>query len=218
VPNNHILTTYGGTEFLPGQGYFSQTLTGEAVLYFASEENLSPVMQSQAAQNEPEAKSALFSSAATAESVEELAKKSGAISATALFIVPRYGNRKKSIDDLTMKFKNTCEGANLGEHISELRAKELEAAVAKIAASAATEAVIVDPGKKDDKKKLKKKKKVSTEDEVKEEPVIETERSVFDTDSDGNKFDLFGDGKSQDSKGIFGDDGNSGSGSGKSLW
>lgn len=218
VPNNHILTTYGGTEFLPVQGYFSQTLTGEAVLYFTSEENLSPVMQAQEVQNEPEARNALFSSAATAESVEELAKKSGAISATALFIVPRYGNRKKSIDDLTMKFKNTCEGANLGEHISELRAKELETAVAKIAASAATEAVVVDSGKKDDKKKLKKKKKVSTEDEVKEEPVIETERSVFDTGSDGNKFDLFGDGKSQDSKGIFGDDGNSGSGSGKSLW
>lgn len=218
VPNNHILTTYGGTEFLPGEGYFSQTLTGEAVLYFASEENLAPVMQSQEVSTEPESKSSLFSSAASLESVEELAKKSGAISATALFIVPRYGNRKKSIDDLTMKFKNSCEGANLSEHISELRAKELEAALAKIAAASLPLDGAIDPVKSDDKGKFKKKKKV-TQEEVKEEPVVvEKERSIFDSDSDKGGFDLFGDGKSQGSKGLFGDDGSSDSGSGKSLW
>lgn len=218
VPNNHILTTYGGTEFLPGEGYFSQTLTGEAVLYFASEENLAPVMQSQEVSTEPESKSSLFSSAASLESVEELAKKSGAISATALFIVPRYGNRKKSIDDLTMKFKNSCEGANLSEHISELRAKELEAALAKIAAASLPLDGAIDPVKSDDKGKFKKKKKV-TQEEVKEKPVVvEKERSIFDSDSDKGGFDLFGDGKSQGSKGLFGDDGSSDSGSGKSLW
>ena len=218
VPNNHILTTYGGTEFLPGEGYFSQTLTGEAVLYFASEENLAPVMQSQEVSTEPESKSSLFSSAASLESVEELAKKSGAISATALFIVPRYGNRKKGIDDLTMKFKNSCEGANLSEHISELRAKELEAALAKIAAASLPLDGAIDPVKSDDKGKFKKKKKV-TQEEVKEEPVVvEKERSIFDSDSDKGGFDLFGDGKSQGSKGLFGDDGSSDSGSGKSLW
>jgi hypothetical protein len=220
VPNNHILTTYGGTEFLAGQGYFSQTLTGEAVTYFASEENLSPVMQSQELSNEPESKSSLFSSVASVESVDELTKKTGAISATALFIVPRYGNRKKSVDELTMKFKNTCESANLGEHISELRAKELEAAVAKIAASTATAEGTADRKKKSEvKEKPKKKKKISKEEEIKEEPVvIEKERSIFDSDSGKNEFDLFGDGKSEGSKGLFGDDGSSDSGSGKSLW
>jgi hypothetical protein len=220
VPNNHILTTYGGTEFLPSQGYFSQTLTGEAVLYFTSEENLAPVMQSQEVSNEPESKSALFSSAVSAESIEELTKKSGAISATALFIVPRYGNRKKSIDDLTMKFKNTCESANLGEHISELRAKELEVAVTRIAAAAANvEAGVEGKKNSDGKEKTKKKKKNSKEEEIKEEVVdVEKERSIFDSDSSKGGFDLFGDGKSQDSKGLFGDDGSSDSGSGKSLW
>lgn len=219
VPNNHILTTYGGTEFLPDQGYFSQTLTGEAVIYFASEENLSPVMQSQEVSSEPESKSSLFSSAASVESVDELTKKTGAISATALFIVPRYGNRKKSIDDLTMKFKNTCESANLGEHISELRAKELEVAVAKIAATPQPLDGAIDPIKNDSKGKIKKKKKVTQEEEIKEEPVvIEKERNFFDSDSGMGGFDLFGDGKSEGSKGLFGDDGSSDSGSGKSLW
>lgn len=217
VANNHILTTYGGTEFLPGQGYFSQTLTGEAVIYFASEENLSPVMQSQEASNEPESKSLLFAATASAESTEELAKKSGAIPATALFIVPRYGNRKKSIDDLTMKFRNTCEGANLGEHIAELRTKELDFVSAKIAA--ATVAGANEGKKKTENEKKPKTEKASKNEEVKEESVvIEKERSIFDSNSDKGGFDLFGDGKSQDSKGLFGDDGSSDSGSGKSLW
>lgn len=219
VPNNHILTTYGGTEFLPGQGYFSQTLTGEAVLYFASEENLSPVMQSQEVSSEPESKSSLFSSAASVESIDELTKKTGAISATALFIVPRYGNRKKSIDDLTMKFKNTCESANLGEHVSELRTKELDVAAEKIAAAAAAVEGKVDGKKTSVVKEKPKKKKVSKEEEIKEETVvIEKERSIFDSDSNKGGFDLFGDEKSEGSKGLFGDDGSSDSGSGKSLW
>lgn len=218
VPNNHILTTYGGTEFLPGQGYFSQTLTGEAVIYFASEENLSPVMQSQEVSSESELKNSLFSSAASVESVDELTKKTGAISATALFIVPRYGNRKKSIDELTMKFKNTCESANLGEHISELRIKELDGALAKIAAEKSAEGTAQGKKKSEDEKKSKK-KKISKKEEIKEEPVvIEKERSIFDSDSDKGGFDLFGDGKSQGSKDLFGDDGSSDSGSGKSLW
>jgi hypothetical protein len=117
-----------------------------------------------------------------------------------------------------MKFKNSCEGANLSEHISELRAKELEAALAKIAAASLPLDGAIDPVKSDDKGKFKKKKKV-TQEEVKEEPVVvEKERSIFDSDSDKGGFDLFGDGKSQGSKGLFGDDGSSDSGSGKSLW
>jgi hypothetical protein len=215
VPNHHILTTYGGTEFLPGEGYFSQTLVGEAVLYFASQDGLAPVMQTQAASNEPEARGLLFASTSTAESVEELTKKSGPIFATALFIVPRYGNRKKSLEELTMKFKNTCESTNLGEHISELRTKELDTATAKIEADKAgaesKEVKKVTPKK--DKKKPEEEKDVKPEEEK-----DDGAGSGFKLDGDKNDFDLFGDGKSKSSDGLFGDEGNTDSGSGKSLW
>jgi hypothetical protein len=215
VPNHHILTTYGGTEFLPGEGYFSQTLVGEAVLYFASEDGLAPVMQTQAASNEPEARGSLFASTSTAESVEELTKKSGPIFATALFIVPRYGNRKKSLEELTMKFKNTCESTNLGEHISELRTKELDTATAKIEADKAG------AESKEVKKVTPKKDKKKPKDEIDVKPEEEQDSgagSGFKLDGDKNDFDLFGDGKSKSSDGLFGDEGNTDSGSGKSLW
>lgn len=214
VLNHHILTTYGGTEFHPEKGYFSQTLVGEAVLYFASEDGLAPVMQSQVAANQTESKGSLFASTTAAESIEELTKKSGAISATALFIVARYGNRKKSLEDLTMKFKNTCESTNLGDHISVLRTKELEIAVSKIEAAKAGEVANEDKKKpKDEKKKPK--------DEVVEKESPEQDGiggGKFTLDNDKNDFDLFGDGKSKSSDGLFGDDGSSDSGSGKSLW
>lgn len=215
VPNNHILTTYGGTEFLPEQGYFSQTLVGEAVLYFSSEEGLAPVMQSQAVSNESESKSSLFTSVTSTESVEELAKKSGAISATALFIVARYGNRKKSLEDLTMKFKNTCESTNLGEHISELRTKELDAAQAK--ADAAKAEAASEEGKKKPKEDKKKPKEEVGSPEISKP---EDKAEGFKFDGEKNEFDLFGDGQGNKSQGLFGDEGDSGtgSGSGKSLW
>ncbi|MEY4020056.1 MAG: hypothetical protein RL484_208 [Actinomycetota bacterium] len=219
VPNSHVLSTYGGAGFLPGECIFSKSLIGEAVLYFASEDGLAPVMQTQTESNEPEVRGSLFASTSNAEGVEELTKKSGEILATALFIVPRYGNRKKSLEELTMKFKNTCESTNLGEHISELRTKELDAATAKIAAATAIVEGAVDRKQKSEDKEKSKKKRVSKDEEIKEEPAVtEKERSIFNSDSDKGGFDLFGDGKSEGSKGLFGDDGNPDSESGKSLW
>jgi hypothetical protein len=132
IPGNHVLSTYGGTEFLEERVFFSRSLVGEAIIYFASEEGLAPISQSEVQSFAPDSKSELFSVATVNVPEEELVKKSGDIHATALFIVPRYGNRRKTLAEANTKLKNATDGANLAEHISKLRQDALESKVKEI--------------------------------------------------------------------------------------
>jgi hypothetical protein len=57
---------------------------------------------------------------------------SGEIFATALYLVPRYENRRKSLSEANSKLKNTIESANLSTHIVELRQNALNAELLRI--------------------------------------------------------------------------------------
>lgn len=211
IPGHHIMTTFSGTELTPESAYFNQNLVGDAVLYFSSENNLAPVTQTQIQSSGTDSKTSLFEASLSEVESENLVKKTGDIYATALFIVPRYGNRKKSMEDLVAKFRNTVEGANLAEPISELRAKALDETLAEAAALAVKVGETTD---KESEKKAMRQKKSAAGEAVAPAPK-EAEEPLFGKDK---SFDLFGDSNSS-SKNLFDDDdGNSGSRSGKSLW
>lgn len=148
VPGSHVITTFGGSEFLEERSFFSRGLTGEALIFFPTEEGLAPVLQDEIQSTQPVSKSELFSSATNESQGQGLVKKPGDIFATALFIVPRYGNRRKSMEEVNLKLKNTIESANLGVHIDELRQRALEA-----------EELRIEELKKADLEKSEKKKK-----------------------------------------------------------
>jgi len=132
IPGNHVLSTYGGAEFLEDRAFFTRSLTGEAVIYFASEENLSPITPEQAESSEPTSKSELFTSATAKAQSEEIVINSGDILATAIYLVPRYENRRKTLSDVNSKLKSTVESANLGVNIAELRQSALEAELLRL--------------------------------------------------------------------------------------
>lgn len=131
VDGNHVMSTYGGSEFYEDQAFFSRTLTNEAVVFFPTESNLAPVTQEQASSLESTS-SALFAPSASEVSEAVLVKKSGEVLATVIYFVPRYGNRAKSMAEVSLKLKNTLDGANLTEHLSALRQVSLENELSKI--------------------------------------------------------------------------------------
>ena len=131
IEGNHVMSTYGGSEFYQDQAFFSRTLTNEAVIYFPTESNLAPVSQEQITNFET-SNSALFAPSTSEITQTALLKKSGEVLATAIYFVPRYGNRAKSMKDLNLKLKNTLDGANLAEHVSSLRQISLENELLKI--------------------------------------------------------------------------------------
>lgn len=127
VEGNHVMSTFGGGEFYQDRAFFSRSLTGEAVIYFPSESNLAPVSPDQVDSSEPASRSELFTPAPSATQGEELILKTGEISATVLFVVPRYENRRKSMKDVASKLESAVQGANLGAHIPELRQSAFDA-------------------------------------------------------------------------------------------
>jgi hypothetical protein len=129
IEGNHVMSTYGGSEFYDSQAIFSRTLTNEALVYFPTESNLSPVSQEYSS---PESSSALFAPSTSEVTEAVLVKKSGEVLATAIYFVPRYGNRAKSMNELNLKLKDTLDGTNLVEHISSLRQISLETELLKI--------------------------------------------------------------------------------------
>jgi hypothetical protein len=203
VKDNHVLSTFGGAEFLQDRAFFSRSLTGEAVIFFPSEENISPRIAQDIESFEPASKSELFASSATKTQGEELVIASGDIFATALYLVPRYENRRKSLSDVNSKLKNTVEGANLGVHISELRQAELDAELLRLAEL--KKAALEQAAKKNDKKEPKIKKK---EDEAQDQ-----------TDQTDKPRSLFEDEIKSDKKSLFSDETDTpDSDSGKKLW
>jgi hypothetical protein len=189
IKDNHVMTTFGGSGFLQERAFFSRSLTGEALLFFPSAENIAPRMAQEVESFEPASKSELFSSSATKTQGEELVIASGEIFATALYLVPRYENRRKSLNDVNSKLKNTVEGANLGVHISELRQAALDAEILRLAEL--KKAALEQTAKKNDKKGPKVKK---NEDEAQDQTVqSDKPRSLFEDEIKSDKKSLFSD-------------------------
>jgi len=189
VEGSHLMSTYGGSEFYPDEAFFSRSLTNEAVVYFATESNLAPVTQEQSTSIESSS-SALFAPSTSEVTEAVLIKKSGDVSATVTYFVPRYGNRAKSMADVNMKLKNTFDGANLAEHLSALRETSLENELSKIEELKKANIAKVEKSSK----KASKEAKVTTEqatDEAKEpgsfsyfeDRIDNSEKSFFSDDS-----------------------------------
>ena len=203
VKDNHVLSTFGGSEFLQDRAFFSRSLTGEAIIYFPSEENITPRSPDQIESFEPASKTELFASSTTKAQGDELVINSGEIFATALYLVPRYENRRKSLSDVNSKLKSTLEGANLGVHIAELRQNALDSEVLRL--EELKKAALEQSGKKSAKKDSNgKSKDKDASDQVGQAPAG---RSIFEEE-------LKTEGKS-----LFSDDADTpDSDSGKKLW
>jgi hypothetical protein len=181
VKDNHVLSTYGGAEFLQDRAFFSRTLTGEAIVYFSSEENIAPRSADQIESFEPASKTELFASSPTKAQGDELVINSGDIFATALYLVPRYENRRKSLNDVNSKLKSTLESANLGVHIAELRQGALDAELLRL--EELKKAALEQSVKKNDKKEPKgnvKEKSIS----IVEEELSGNGKSLFSDETD----------------------------------
>lgn len=126
IGGNHLLSTFGSSEFLSERVFFSRSLTNEAVVYFPSEVNLAPVNQETLITEAPSSTSDLFAPSSKETIESNLVVKKGDIFATVLYIVPRYGDRGKSLNELNSKLKDSVDSANLSEHIPGLRQNELE--------------------------------------------------------------------------------------------
>ena len=203
IKDNHILSTFGGAEFLEDRAFFTRSLTGEALIYFPTEENLAPRSAEEVVSFEPASKSELFSSTSTKAQSDELLIKNGDILATALYLVPRYDNRRKSLSDVNSKLKSTIESANLGVHIAELRQGALD-----------TELLRIEELKKAEQNQPAKKrvKKVT------EEKKTETQEPVQNDDT-SSRFSIFEEEIKSDRKSLFSDENDTpDSDSGKKLW
>ena len=203
VKDNHILSTFGGAEFLEERAFFTRSLTGEALIYFPTEENLAPRSAEEVVSFEPASKSELFSSATAKAQSDELLIKNGDIHATALYLVPRYDNRRKSLSDVNSKLKSTIESANLGVHIAELRQGALDAELLRI--EELKKAEQSQSAKKRDKK-------------VTEEKKTETQEPAQNDDT-SSRFSIFEEEIKSDRKSLFSDENDTpDSDSGKKLW
>jgi len=189
VKDNHVLSTFGVAEFLQDRSFFSRSLTGEAIIYFPSEEYIAPRTAQELESFEPVSKTALFAPTTPKAQGEELVINSGEIFATALYLVPRYQNRRKSLSDVNSKLKTTIESANLAEHITELRQSALDTELLRLEElrKAALEQS-AKKGKKKDSKTKKHGEKVSDDTERDSKPL-----SLFEEELKSNKKSLFTD-------------------------
>jgi len=203
IKDNHILSTFGGAEFLEDRAFFSRSLTGEALIYFPTEPNLAPLAAEDFESLEPDSKSDLFSSSSTKPQTEEIMIKSGVIHATALYLVPRYDNRRKSLSDVNSRLKSTIESANLGVHITELRQRALDAELLRI----------VEMNKAEKSQSAKKRDKKATD----ENKIVN--QGSAGTGDVSNQTSFFEEEIKSDRSNLFSnDDENPGSDSGKKLW
>jgi hypothetical protein len=189
VKDNHVLSTFGVAEFLQDRSFFNRSLTGEAIIYFPSEECIAPRTAQELESFEPVSKTALFAPTARKAQGEELVINSGEIFATALYLVPRYQNRRKSLSDVNSKLKTTIESANLAEHITELRQSALDTELSRLEEQrkAALEQS-AKKGKKKDSKTKKNDEKVSDETEKDPKPL-----SLFEEELKSKKKSLLTD-------------------------
>jgi hypothetical protein len=202
VLGNHIITTFGAAEILKDEADFNRSVTGEALIYFPSKENLEPVSNDEDDDREEDSKSDFFSPVSASTENSKLMKRAGDVLATALFIVPRQGDRGKSLSEVTQKLKSTLESADIRAQISNLRQNSL-----------IEEEMKIEKQSKPESSKIEKKK--ATKSQVKEEL---GEKELFAaTESDG--FSFFETEIENTEKGFFLDENEDpDSSSGKKSW
>lgn len=127
VPEHHLLSTAAGLEFNANSASYTPHLVGDAILYFETESNLSPVVHSSIGSSV--SSSVIFDAENSLETRDALQPRTGEISAMALLIISPWGNRRKSLADLAAKLKSGAESANLNQLISDLRAAALKTEV-----------------------------------------------------------------------------------------
>ncbi len=205
IPNNHVLSTCGEKSLQPNQATFSSSLVGEGVVYFDTETNLSPVIQTQVEKSNEENQVSVFTSIYEEKIKEEPIKRSGEVNGYVLFIIPFISSYKKMLQEVTSKVISAGDGANLREHIEELRAQELESLKARIEAEKAAAESEISKAAKKDKKSSKKGGNPSENKEVTEEGM--DSNPFFDNNQ-----------KKPDVWGNDGDDFSGGDGKGPSIW
>jgi hypothetical protein len=147
VPGNHLLATVGSGKINEDQTIFAQSLVNQALLYFPTAENLDPVeVSTESRESAPE--NLLSMSSYETVIKRDLVVPQGSISGKIIFIVPSYGAKRKSLDALIKKLKESHEFANFKEAIPELRAERLKKCEEEIAAT------LTDKTIDDDKKEV----------------------------------------------------------------
>lgn len=126
IVGSHILTTCGESRFVPEKAIFSREVVDEAVIYFSSETNLSPVNQTKLDDTESSRSNEMFASSYEAKISQELMKRTDEVSGSIIFIVPRMTNRRKALEELKSKILSVCESLRLNDLIEELRAEWLD--------------------------------------------------------------------------------------------
>ena len=122
-----------------------------------------------------------------------------------LFIIPFIGNYKKMLQEVTSKVISAGDGANLKQHIDELRTQQLDSLMAKIEADkVAAESEMA--------KEAKKGKKSSKKDDKSSENKEDGEEAM-----DSNPF-FDNNQKKPDIWGSDGDDFSGGDKKGPSIW
>ena len=134
APGSHLLSTVGSGKINADQTIFSQSLVNQALLYFATAENLDPVeVSTELRQSEPE--DLLSMSSYETVIKRDLVAPQGSISGKIIYIVPSYGSKRKALDEIIKKLKESHEFANFKEAIPELRAELLKKRQEEIAAT-----------------------------------------------------------------------------------
>lgn len=205
IPNHHVLTTCGEKSFQASEATFSSSLVGEGVVYFDTEANLSPVIQTQVEKSTDVDQVSVFASSYEEKIKEEPVKRLGEVNGFALFIIPFIGNYKKMLQEVTSKVISAGDGANLKQHIDELRTQQLDSLMAKIEADkVAAESEMA--------KEAKKGKKSSKKDDKSSENKEDGEEAM-----DSNPF-FDNNQKKPDIWGSDGDDFSGGDKKGPSIW
>jgi hypothetical protein len=138
LPGHYLLSTVGSGALHEDTTKFSQSLANEALLYFSTADNLDPVEVSK--ESRETAPENLLSASNYESTIEkELAAPQGNITGEIILILPSYGNKRKSLDALVKKLKDSCESVNFKEVIPSLRQQILKVRLEEIAANPLTD-------------------------------------------------------------------------------
>lgn len=131
IPGHHILSTYDRGGFQQDEALFSSSLANEGLIYFPTNENLNPVIQTQVETNDKENQMAVFASAYEERIKEEPLKKVGEVSGEVFVIVPFLSNYKRVLQEVTSKVISSSQSLNVGQEIDQLRKERLNNLIAE---------------------------------------------------------------------------------------
>jgi hypothetical protein len=194
-----VITTAGNGQgqVRDAQTSFTSSLIGEALVYFDKEANLAPVTKTETVTQDT-GKSLFSDSSSTSETTTELVERTTPISGFALFIVSPFGNRVRSLDELTLKLTSNWDRESVIAQITSLREVALQSHITSVATPEKT------------------KSKTETQEENSEDfgAKPKQSRALFDDSDDWDS----GDPKTK-SKSLWDDDDNdSGPSTKRNLW